>query len=264
MGDGALVVDGVSVSIGSVRVVTRAALEAPAGTLIGLIGPNGAGKSTLIRTVYRHLRPQSGAVHVDDQDVWSMKPRSAARLIAGVPQETRVTFDVTVEELVAVGRTPHLRPLQALGRDDLERVRAAMRRTGVDQLADRSVTTLSGGERQRVLLARALAQAATVLVLDEPTNHLDLAHQEELMRIVRQQGLTTVMAMHDLNLAAEYCDRLVVMRGGRTVRHGEPARIITPEMLRTVFGVEADVIDHPRSGRPHIVLAGRSPAHGDA
>ncbi|WBB58901.1 ABC transporter ATP-binding protein [Streptomyces sp. WMMC500] len=262
MREGMLVIEGVSVSLGSVKVVVNAALEAPAGTLIGLIGPNGAGKSTLIRTVYRHLRPESGTVRVDDRDVWSMKPRPAAQLIAGVPQETKVTFDVTVEELVAVGRTPYLQALQALGRDDRERVQTAMRRTGVDHMADRSVSTLSGGERQRVFLARALAQAATVLVLDEPTNHLDLAHQEELMRIVRDQGLTTVMAMHDLNLAAEYCDRLVVMCDGGTVRHGDPERIITPEMLRSVFGVEADVIAHPRSGRPHVVLAGRGPEPG--
>ncbi|MGH3622391.1 MAG: ABC transporter ATP-binding protein, partial [Sciscionella sp.] len=212
-------------------------------------------KSTLLRTVYRHLRPRSGRVLLDDTDVLALRPSEAARHIAAVPQETRPDFDITVWDMVAMGRTPHRHPFAASTETDRAIIAGALRRVEATELATRAYATLSGGERQRILLARALAQHTRVLVLDEPTNHLDVRHQLELMRLVRELGLTTLMAVHDLNLAAGYCDRLHVLDGGRVVASGTPEDVLTRELLRSVFEVDADITVHPRTARPHLILS---------
>ncbi|WP_242613158.1 ABC transporter ATP-binding protein [Herbihabitans rhizosphaerae] len=237
------------------QIISGANLLVAEGDLCGLIGPNGGGKSTLLRTVYRHLKPYSGWVYLGQTDLWRLSPVKVARKIAGVPQETRSDFDVTVFEMAAMGRTPHKHPLAATTASDREIVTGALTRVDALHLAERHFATLSGGERQRVLLARALAQQTQVLVLDEPTNHLDVRHQLELMELVRELGLTTVMAVHDLNLAAGYCDRLHVIDSGKIVAGGPPEDVLTAELLRSVFGVHADFTTHPRTGRPHLILS---------
>ncbi|WP_163511777.1 ABC transporter ATP-binding protein [Fodinicola acaciae] len=245
----------IRVELSGRTIVAGATVIVEDGEVGALVGPNGSGKSTLLRTVYRHLKPAAGRVRLDDADVWGLKPVAAARKIAAVPQETRSDFDITVTEMVAMGRTPHKHPFATATVRDRALVANALHRLEISEFADRPYATLSGGERQRVLLARALAQDTPVLVLDEPTNHLDARHQLELLALVRKLGLTTLLAVHDLNLAAAYCDRLHVLRAGEIVASGAPDKVLTPELLGEVFGVAADVVPHPRHGRPHLILS---------
>ena len=245
-------VESVSVDIAGRRIIDRIAFTADA-EVVGLVGPNGSGKSTLLRTVYRMLRPAAGQVLADDRDVWSMRAREAARITAAVVQDTPADLELTVAECVATGRVPHGRLIGGETADDLRAVQHAMIGAGVTALADRNVATLSGGERQRVHLARALAQEPRVLVLDEPTNHLDIRHQLELLSLVRGLEITTLVTLHDLNLAAAYCDRIVVLSEGSVVATGAPGEVFTPELLLHVFGVRAVGLTNPLTGRLQLV-----------
>ncbi|MEU6263468.1 ABC transporter ATP-binding protein [Saccharopolyspora shandongensis] len=245
--------DGVSVAIAGRTLVGGLDLDVHSGEILGLLGPNGSGKSTALRCVYRALRPTTGAVLLDGADVAGMAPRESARSIAALTQESRSELDFTVAEVVALGRTPHLRGNQALSEREHELCRQAMERADIAHLADRGVLGLSGGERQRVLIARALVQEPRVLVLDEPTNHLDVRHQVELLSFLRSSGLTVLVALHDLNLAASCCDRLAVLSGGSLVATGSPADVLTAELIRQVFGVEVTVVTHPRTGAPQLL-----------
>ncbi len=234
--------DDVTVVLGGRQVVRGASLSVEPGTVVGLVGPNGSGKSSLLRTLYRAVAPREGIVRVGGHDVRALTGRQVARAVAVMLQDPSTDFDLSVHELVLLGRSPHH---ASFGRDtpeDLRIVDDAMRRAGIDDLADRMVATLSGGQRQRVMLARALTQQSPVLVLDEPSNHLDIRHQLELMATVRGLGRTVVAALHDLNLAAQYCDRVVVLADGCVVADGEPSDVLTPELVRTTFGVDARVV----------------------
>jgi iron complex transport system ATP-binding protein len=245
--------DRVSVEITGNTLVHELNLDVPSGEVVGLIGPNGSGKSTALRCVYRALRPTGGAVLLDGADVAAMTLRDSARFVAALTQENHTELDFTVEELVALGRAPHLRDSQALSRHERELCRWAMARVDIAHLADRSVLTLSGGERQRVLIARALVQQPRVLVLDEPTNHLDIRHQVDLVAFLRTCGLTVLVALHDLNLAAATCDRLGVLSGGSVVATGSPIDVLTSELVQRVFGVQATIVPHPRTGAPQLL-----------
>jgi iron complex transport system ATP-binding protein len=256
-------IDAVRVVLGGHVVVDEATVLVAPGEVAGLIGPNGSGKSSLLRTVYRHLRPAAGSVHADERDVWTSPPRQAATWIAAVPQETRSEFDITAWDMVAMGRNPHKGTFAVDTAADREIVADALHQVGLTELADRHFATLSGGERQRVLLARALTQRTPVLVLDEPTNHLDIRHQHELLGLVRQLGLTTLTALHDLNLAAAYCDRIHVLRAGHVVASGTPDEVLTADLVDEVFEIAAEVFTHPRTGRPHLLFAPVEPARVD-
>ncbi|MFE2267708.1 ABC transporter ATP-binding protein [Streptomyces lavendulae] len=248
--------DAVTLDIGGARVVTAATLHAAPGEIAGIVGPNGSGKSSLLRAVYRALRPSSGAVLVGSDDVWrSLTPRTAARRTAVVAQENPAAFDFTVAEVAAAGRTPHSAPWSADRSADRRIVDEALDRVGMAHTKDRPFATLSGGEKQRVLLARALAQQGGLLVLDEPTNHLDIGTQLDLMELVRDLQVTTLTALHDLNLAAAYCDRVHVLHHGRLVTSGAPRDVFTPELLAEVFHVDAVLGTHPRTGRPQLSFA---------
>lgn len=248
--------DEVSVAIDGVRIVARATLEASAGQFIGLVGPNGSGKSTLLRSVYRSLRPHHGVVRVGGDDVWAIPSKEAARRTAVLAQDTMSEFDFLVREVVEMGRSPHKRLFERDAPIDFAIVEQAMRRTGVVEFQDRVFSTLSGGERQRVLLARCLAQQPRLLVLDEPTNHLDVRAQFELLDLVREVGMTTLSALHDLNIAARYCDRIFVLCAGTVISHGEPPEVLTPELLAEVFGVRARCDRDPTTGQLHVILLG--------
>ncbi|MFC8272151.1 ABC transporter ATP-binding protein [Streptomyces sp. NPDC057271] len=227
-------------------------LTARPGETVGLVGPNGSGKTTLLRCVYGTLTPTSGRALLDGDDLTALGPRARARRIATVPQEGATEFELTVRELVALGRSPHKRFWEGDDASDLARAEAALARVGIAELADRPYPTLSGGERQRALVARALVQEPALLVLDEPTNHLDIRYQLEVLRLVSHLGTTNLLALHDLNLAAAYCDRLYVLERGRVVAEGTPADVLTPALFRAVYGVEAEVIPHPRTGTPTV------------
>ncbi|MGW4208648.1 ABC transporter ATP-binding protein [Lentzea sp. NPDC004789] len=216
--------------------------------VVGIVGPNGSGKSTTLRCVYRALKPDAGAVLIDGENVH--KRHGLARELAALTQESQVEFDFTVAEVVEMGRLPHDRDPAR----DRRVVAAALATVDVAHLADRSFLSLSGGERQRVLIARAIAQEPRVLVLDEPTNHLDIRHQLDVLALARGLGVTVLTVLHDLNLAASYCDRLHVLDEGRLVASGTPEEVLVPELIAKVFHVTAHVVRHPTTGVPQLLF----------
>ncbi|EYT82095.1 MULTISPECIES: ABC transporter ATP-binding protein [unclassified Streptomyces] len=235
-----LTVDHLHVTLDRHPILHGVELEARPGDLVGLVGPNGSGKSTLLRAVYRSLRPDGGAVRVGGEDVWELSPRAAALRTAAVLQDgTAGTGGLTVTETVALGRAPHHGLLGRDGPRDRNAVEDAIDLCAVRHLAHRDHASLSGGERQRVLLARALAQQPRLLVLDELTNHLDIRARFELLHLIRSTGTTTLAVLHDLDLAARFCDHLVVLDRGVVVAAGPVLDVLTPAVLAEVFGVSA-------------------------
>ncbi|MEC3914690.1 ABC transporter ATP-binding protein [Nocardia sp. CDC160] len=243
------------VTIDTVPILDGVDLDITPGSFTGLAGPNGSGKSTLLRCLYRALRPSSGVVRMGSDDVWRTGARQAGRRTAVVGQDHGLDHGYSVLEMVAMGRIPHQGALARDSATDSEIVHAALERVGLSWAAGRVFASLSGGERQRALLARALAQQTPVLLLDELTNHLDLGAQLELLELVRELGLTTVAALHDLDHALAYCDHLVLLAKGTVVASGTPAETLTPERVRAIFGVRSAIVSHPLTGRPHLVTA---------
>lgn len=242
------------------NVVAGVHLMAADGEIAGLVGPNGSGKSTVLRTVYRHLRPTAGRVLLAGADIRTLTPGQTARRVAALPQERGSDFELTVREVVTMGRTPYKRAFAGEDRTDRECVARSLAAVGLAGQGARRFSALSGGERQRALLARAFAQDPDVLVLDEPTNHLDVRHQVELLALLRAQRRTTLISLHDLNAAASLCDRLHVLHAGRVVASGTPRTVLTPQLLAEVFGVRAAVTDHPLTGDPLIAFDHREAA----
>ena len=242
-------------------VLDRVDLEVRAGEVVGLIGPNGSGKSTLINLLSRVLIPPRGRVWLNGCELRCLQPSEIARRVAVVPQVFDLPAGFAALEIVLMGRTPHLGWLQPESARDLEIARAAMEATGIWHLANQFVHQLSGGERQRVVVARALAQEPQVLLLDEPTAHLDVRHQIEVMDIVRrlkqERALSMLGVFHDLNLAVQYCDRIVLLKDGRVFAAGAPASVITGDVLRAVYGIEMCVFPHPRNQLPAALIVGR-------
>lgn len=234
------------------HIVRDISLQVHQGEFVGLLGPNGSGKSTLLRMVYRILQPASGSVCVGGQDIWRRSARDNARAMAVLAQEHAGEFDLCVHDVVLMGRTPHQSAFARDSDEDFRIVAESLAQVHAQALTERMFSTLSGGEKQRVLMARALAQQAQLLVLDEPTNHLDVRHQFELMNLIRSLGLTTLAALHELPLAAHYCDRLYLLKNGQLVAQGTPAEVLTPEIIAHVYGVRAQVRTSERSGRPVI------------
>ena len=216
--------------------------------VVGIVGPNGSGKSTTLRCVYRAMKPDAGAVLIDGVNVH--KRQNLARDLAALTQESQVEFDFTVAEVVEMGRLPHERDSAR----DRRVVLDALATVDLSGLASRSFLSLSGGERQRVLIARAIAQEPRVLVLDEPTNHLDIRHQLDVLALARGLGVTVLTVLHDLNLAASYCDRLYVLDEGRLVASGTPDEVLVPELIAKVFHVTAHVVRHPTTGVPQLLF----------
>ncbi len=236
------------------------------GLFVGVIGPNGSGKSTLVRALSRALKPSGGAVLLDGGDLYAARSaRQSAQAIAVVPQDTSVALDFSVRDVVRMGRAPHLppRPFASEGPADEEIVGDALKAAGIEDLAERAVTTLSGGERQRVLLARALAQQPQVLLLDEPTANLDLRHQSQTLalarRLAHEGGLAVLAVLHDVNLAASYCDHLVLLTHGVIAASGTPADVLTAENIAEVYGARVWVRPHPLTGRPLVLPLPEAP-----
>ena len=251
----ALAIENLELKLAGHSVITGVSLLVAAGELAAVVGPNGSGKSTLLRAVYRTLRPHSGVVLVDGDEVWAGSARQAARRLAAVPQERPASIELRVREVVALGRLPYQRPFTVGDARDRQIVDEALEQVGVTDLTDRMFAELSGGERQRVLIARALAQRTKLLILDEPTNHLDVRHQLELLELLSSLHVTTLVAMHDLNLAAAYAHRLHVLDAGRLVASGPPAEVLTEHVVTATFGVRAVITPHPLTGHPQLSIA---------
>ncbi|MBM6403405.1 ABC transporter ATP-binding protein [Phycicoccus sp. CSK15P-2] len=257
-----LVADTVSLGYDDRVVVDGVSLEVPTGRTTVVVGPNGCGKSTLLRGLGRLLRPRGGTVLLDGDEIGALPTREVARRLGLLPQQPVVPEGVGVLELVERGRYPHQGIFRSWTRADEEAVLAALERTDLVDLAGVPVDSLSGGQRQRVWLAMVLAQATPVLLLDEPTSFLDLAHQLDVLDLVRglcdDAGTTVVMVLHDLAMAARYADHLVAMRGGRVVAEGPPGEVVTPEVVEQVFGVSAHVLTDPDTGTPVVIPRRRS------
>ena len=221
---------------------------------VGLLGPNGSGKSTLLKSIYRTMKPDVGWISLENQDVYELSARQVARRMAVVRQESSIEFDFSVREMVMMGRFPHKSVFQSDSKEDEELVEETLARVGLNGFANRRFMTLSGGEKQRVFIARALAQQAKCLVLDEPTNHLDIHSQLQVMAILKELRCTVFTALHDLNIASVYCDRIYFVKSGEIVASGSPSEIFQPHLIRDVFGVECEVYIHPRTSKPHIVF----------
>jgi iron complex transport system ATP-binding protein len=249
----------VTFSFNGTPVLDRVDLCLEPGRTVGVIGPNGAGKSTLVRLLSRLLVPAGGSIQLNGLGLAHWRPADLARVLAVVPQDPELPPTFTAWEMVLMGRTPYLGWMGQESAHDRAVVRQAMEETGVYPLAHRFISQLSGGERQRVVVARALAQQPRVLLLDEPTAHLDINHQVETLslvaRLVREHDLALLAIFHDLNLAAQYCDELVLLNLGRVEARGAPDKVLTPALLKRVYGTEVVVVPHPQNGLPTVLLA---------
>jgi len=247
--DGARAVDDVSIAV-------------PRGAIVGLLGPNGSGKTTLLRLLAGTLTASAGDIRVQGEPLPALSRREIARRIAVVPQDTHTAFDFSVIEIVLMGRYPHLGAFELEGAGDLTIARDALAATGMSALETRPFNALSGGEKQRVVIAGALAQRADILLLDEPTASLDLAFQLEITSLLaelnRARGVTMVVSTHDLNLAAALCTELVLLKGGRVLAHGPTEQVLDAAAVRSLYGVDADVVRHPRAGHLTVVPLARA------
>ncbi|TQK28964.1 ABC transporter ATP-binding protein [Arthrobacter sp. SLBN-53] len=231
--------------------------EIAEGAITAIVGPNACGKSTLLRGLARLLRPAGGQVLLDGADISSLRTKDVARKLGLLPQSSIAPEGITVADLVARGRFPHQRALRQFTRDDEVSVAEAMAATGVTALSGRAVDELSGGQRQRVWVAMVLAQQTPLILLDEPTTFLDIAHQIELLDLFAElndtQGRTIVAVLHDLNHACRFADQIIAMKAGRIVAQGEPARVITADLVEDVYGMKCQIIDDPETGTPLVV-----------
>ena len=248
-----LEIKGISFSYGSRPALDRVTFSVGEAEIVGLVGPNGSGKTTLIRCIDRILKPKTGVILVEEEEVGKVKHKELSRLLAYVPQSATSVFPSTVFDTVLLGRKPYVN--WGLSHRDKEVVSQVLSLMGLEDLSLRHFNELSGGERQKVFIARALAQEPDILLLDEPTSNLDLRHQLEVMDIIKnlviERGISVIMAVHDLNLASRYADRICMMNGGKIFAAGDPFTVFTSENIKHAYGVEASVEKH--AGKPYIV-----------
>jgi iron complex transport system ATP-binding protein len=249
----------------SVVVASDLSIEVPDGEVSVLIGPNGSGKSTLLRALARLLKPKDGAVVLDGKEIDEYSTKEVARRLAILPQVLISPEAITVEELVAYGRFPQRRSIAGLRDEDREAIEWAMRVTNMLELRDRPVDQLSGGQRQRAWIALVLAQGTDLILLDEPTTFLDIAYQLEVLELLKHlneaEGKTIVMVLHDINMACEYAQRLFALKDGTMVAEGDPRTVLTADLIRTVFGIDSHILDHPTTGQPLCIPIPTPHAH---
>ena len=250
----------VTLSYGEAAVIENLTVEVPEGRITSVVGPNGCGKSTLLRSLARLMKPRGGAIYLDGDAIANLPTREVARRLGILPQSPVAPEGLTVRELAVQGRYPHQSWLRQWSKEDERAVEKALETTGVAELADRPLDTLSGGQRQRAWISMALAQETETLLLDEPTTFLDMAHQLEVLQLLerlnREEGRTILMVLHDLNNASRYSHHVIAISGGKVHDAGSPGEVVTPELLREVFHVEADIVADPRTGIPLCIPHG--------
>jgi len=226
----------------------------------GIIGPNGSGKTTLLKNITKILLPQKGTIFINNEDIIDMKNIKVAKIISVVPQSTNLEFEFSVMDVVLMGRNPHIRRFNSESATDIEIAKKAMDLTNTWHLREKSITKISGGERQRVIIARAIAQQAKIMLLDEPVSQLDIHHQVEILNIIkdlnRREMITVITVLHDLNLASQYCDYLLLMDEGKVIKHGLPEQIITPENILKAYGIKVYITKNPITKSPLVIPFG--------
>ena len=232
----------IKMEIGNNQILKGVSIDSKSREFIGIIGPNGSGKSTLLKCIYRTLKPNNGCIMLGRQDISKMSVKESAKKLAVVAQHNYYNFDFSVGEVVLMGRYPHKKSLEPDNSEDYDIVNESLEKVGMLGFKNRSFSTLSGGEQQRVILARALAQQTPCLILDEPTNHLDIKYQLSLLNIVKSLNLTVISAIHDLNIAAMYCDRLFVKKNGQIVGSGIPQEVLTKEFIKEIYDIDVEIV----------------------
>ncbi|MCL1120421.1 ABC transporter ATP-binding protein [Shewanella seohaensis] len=248
----ALQVSQLSWAIEGKTILSEISFALQKGEMLGLIGPNGAGKSSLLRCLYRFIRPAKGHISLFSQDISELSPKAFACKVAVVQQDTPQYFDMTTEQLVAMGLTPHKGMFDSHSSEDSDKIAKALDKVGLSHKVHQQYDRLSGGEKQRALIARAIVQQPQLLILDEPTNHLDIRYQIQILELVRSLGISVVTSIHDLNLASALCDSLLLLDKGQVSAMGTPTEVLTEERIAEVFGVCAQVMPHPQHGNPLI------------
>lgn len=245
--------ENIRLSYGAREILKGISINGNTGEFIGIIGPNGSGKSTLLKCIYRILKPHAGQVFLDGEELSGISIRNSAKKMAVVAQHNYYNFDFSVMEVVLMGRAPHKKTMERDNAKDFQIAQKALETVEMEGFANRSFSTLSGGEQQRVILARALAQQTPCLILDEPTNHLDITHQIQLMKIVKNLEVTVISAVHDLNIAAMFCDRLYVLQDGEIVGRGTPQEVLTAEFIKKIYRVETEIV-YDSAGQLHVLF----------
>lgn len=247
-------VQNLTVNLHHKTILQEVTFQVEAGEVLGILGANGAGKTTLLRTLYRSLPLTSGTVLVQGQPLNAFSARQYARQVAVVVQDTPMDLSFQVLDYVLIGRCPHKKLWEQDTPQDIQMAREALSQVGLTEHQSRNLQHLSGGEKQRVFLARALCQQAEVLILDEPTNHLDVRYQQEVLGLIRTLGKTVVVSLHDVNLAAQHCDRLLLLHQGKLLKAGTPEEVLTQEWMKAAYGVQVTVQPHPVRGTPLVVF----------
>ncbi|MGL4913554.1 MAG: ABC transporter ATP-binding protein [Romboutsia sp.] len=242
----------IKVKIGKKDILKGINIDVNNKEFIGIIGPNGSGKSTFLKCLYRNLKPSSGVISLDDVDMMTMPIKETAKRIGVLSQHTYYDFDFSVQDIVLMGRSPHKKMLEQDSKKDYEIVNEALRKVSMLEFKDRNFNTLSGGEQQRIILARALAQETKCLILDEPTNHLDIKYQLQLMNIVKNLNIEVIAAIHDLNIALMYCDKIYVLKDGEIVAYGPPKEILTFDLIKDVYEVDS-IINKDSNGEARSI-----------
>ena len=248
-----IIVEQLNIFDGNYQILKNLTLDLSQRRFIGIVGPNGSGKSTFLKAISRSLQPQIGQIMFDGKDLNKMSYKESSQLLASLSQEHEMPFDFQARELIMMGRYPYKKIFESENEEDEVIVNQAIEQVGISNIQYKNYQHLSGGEKQRVLIARMIAQKSEVLILDEPTNHLDISYQLELFKFLKSLDLTVISAIHDLNIAATYCDYLIILKDGEVYTQGEPSDILTKTLIANVFNVEVDIMTHPQKSRPVIV-----------
>ena len=246
-------ISSLSFNFGSKNILADIDLSIKDNGIVGIIGPNGSGKSTLLKCIYRVLKPKTGTIFIDGKNINDYQFKETAKKMAVVAQHNDTHFDFNVLEMVLIGRSPHKKFMERDSAEDIELAYKALEQVNMKDFADRNFSSLSGGEKQRIILARALVQNTDCLILDEPTNHLDIKHQLHFMSLAKDLKITVISAIHDLNIAAMYCDKIYALKEGQIIASGSVNEVITEEVIKTLYDVEAKII-YDEGKKPHVIF----------